>query len=110
MLFRSTGLPVVVSVPSVPEVMHRALVHTTFASLIDKDVARAFADTAQSVMPHSPGLAPSRLSALPDHPSVAGPEAQPKAEPRSMSRRNARTASNKVTTAAIDDYLGGNVA
>ena len=90
--------------------MHRALVHTTFASLIDKDVARVFADTAQSVMPHSPGLAPSRLSALPDHPPVAGPEAQPKAEPRSMSRRNARTASNKVTTAAIDDYLGGNVA
>lgn len=60
---RHTGLSSVHTVPLVPDVVRKAAAHTTFASLLDKSVARTFEDLARAVRP---GAAPG-ISAVDDY-------------------------------------------
>jgi hypothetical protein len=102
---RHTGLPSVFSISSKPEVMHRALVHNTFASLIDKDVASVFMDVARAVLPVRLTTPAARLSSVM---STELPTIVPPTESRVRKPRPVRSASKpEVSTKAIDDYLGG---
>ena len=117
---RHTGLPSVFSVPSNPEAMHRALVHNTFASLIDKDIASVFVDAAGAVLPARTLSPAARIAPVVRDDSIEASSRRGERTDKTKSARSAKSSevspvrakrNSEISTEAIDDYLGGsNVA